>query len=121
MPDPPKLPPVATAPLSVLLPAHNAAVWLDEVLAGWTTYLATLNRDYEILLVDDGSKDDTEERASTAARANPRLVVLRHPIRLGYGACLRTGLTVARISSCSCRSTVGFDDPPPSSPHTNVT
>src|SRR5207302_7231688 len=32
-----------------------------------------------------------------------------------------TGATVARISSCTCRSTVGFDEPPPSSPHTKVT
>ena len=59
MPDVPELPPIALQPLSVVLLARNDAAHLEQVVAAWVTFLNGLNRDYEILLVDDGSTDHT--------------------------------------------------------------
>jgi glycosyltransferase involved in cell wall biosynthesis len=95
MPEPPQRPPIKSAPLSVVLPTHNAAAELAQVVADWTAYLDTLGRDYDILLVDDGSTDDTGRLADELSRSNPRLRVLTHPARQGYGAALRTGLAAA--------------------------
>src|SRR5579883_3303890 len=97
MPELAPLPPSATAPLSVVLPAWNAAGYLKEVLAEWTSYLDDLGRDYEIILVDDGSSDETPALADELAQNNPRLRVHHHTLRQGFGAALRTGLAAARL------------------------
>jgi glycosyltransferase involved in cell wall biosynthesis len=88
----PQLPPIATAPVSVVLPAYNAEPVLDKVLGDWLAYLDGLKRDHEVVLVDDGSTDRTGERAKALAASGPRVRVLRHPARRGVGAALRTGL-----------------------------
>jgi glycosyltransferase involved in cell wall biosynthesis len=96
MHEPPKLPPIATEPLSLLLLAHNEAAHLDAVLASWAAVLDGLGRDYEILLVDDGSSDQTGTLAERLVEKYPHLRVLRHPRPRGFGAALRTGLAQAR-------------------------
>src|SRR5271165_5372196 len=96
MPDPLERSPIAAAPLSVLLPAHNAQAHLGELLQSWIAYLDTLQREYEILLIDDGSTDDTRKIAEDLAGKQPRLQVLRHETHRGFGASLRTGLGAAR-------------------------
>jgi glycosyltransferase involved in cell wall biosynthesis len=90
-----QLPPIATAPISVVLPAYNVESVLEKVLSEWLAYLESLQRDFEILLVDDGSSDRTAERAEAVATAHPRIRVLCHPARRGVGAALRTGLAAA--------------------------
>jgi glycosyltransferase involved in cell wall biosynthesis len=95
MSEPPSRPAIAGAPISVVLPAHNAAAVLRQVLEEWETSLDSLNRDYELLLVDDGSTDGTAEQASELAKTHPRLRLLRQEKRRGYGAALRRGLEAA--------------------------
>src|SRR5262249_26987009 len=53
-------------------------------------------RDYEIVLVDDGSTDQTGALAERLVEKHPRLRVVRHPDPQGFGATLRTGLAQAR-------------------------
>ena len=48
---------------------------------------------FEIIAVDDGSKDKTFERTSAMAKADPRIRVVRHEVNRGYGAAVWTGLT----------------------------
>ncbi|HXG08685.1 MAG TPA: glycosyltransferase [Gemmataceae bacterium] len=95
MPEFPSLPPVATEPVSVVLSAHNEETHLEEVLGRWIGFLNGLGRAYEVLLVDDGSTDRTVERAEQLAARHPRVRLLRHPIRQGEGAALRTGVAAA--------------------------
>ncbi len=106
MPEPPPLPPIATAPLSLVLPARNEEAHLESTLQSWIGYLETLQRDYEILLVDDASTDQTIPLAESVATRSPRLRLLRHATPCGLGAALRSGLAAAQYplflySECS--------------------
>jgi glycosyltransferase involved in cell wall biosynthesis len=105
MPEPPNLPPIATKPLSVLLLAHNEEPHLEAVLASWAAELGRRERDYEILVVDDGGTDRTAELVGAVAARSPQVRLLRHEKRQGTGAALRTGLAAARfpmLLTCTC-------------------
>jgi glycosyltransferase involved in cell wall biosynthesis len=52
--------------------------------------------DYEILVVDDGSRDDSAELVERMAASDPHIRLVRHPRNLGYGSALRTGFLSAR-------------------------
>ncbi len=77
--------------VSVVIPAHNSAAALDRVLPVWASTLANWNRQFELVVVNDGSTDDTatvlQKRASV-----PNLRAFTHETRRGFGACLRTAL-----------------------------
>jgi glycosyltransferase involved in cell wall biosynthesis len=96
MPDLPSLPPVADQSLSVALLAHNDAAHLEAVLSDWITLLNGLDRNYDLLLVDDGSTDGTGELAEALAGRFRRLRVLRRTEPKGQGAALGAALAEAR-------------------------
>lgn len=81
--------------LSVILPAHNEeeaiASTVHEVVDTLTTWL----NDFEVIVVDDGSKDRTGVILDTIAAANPRVRVIHHPLNQGYGAALVSGFEAA--------------------------
>ncbi len=84
--------------LSVILPAFNEARIIAASIAETARALAGL--DYEIIVVDDGSADDTRARAQNAADANPRVRVLAYQPNRGKGYALKQGFansTGARI------------------------
>ena len=70
----------------VLMPAYNEAENLPRVLPA----LAQSAQDCELVVVDDGSGDDTSSIAAAHGAT-----VLRHPFNLGYGAALQTGYKYA--------------------------
>ena len=76
--------------VSVLIPAHNAARFVQQALA---TVAAQDFDDLEIIVVDDGSEDDTA--ALSEAVDDPRVVVLRQPHR-GVGSTRNAALALAR-------------------------
>jgi glycosyltransferase involved in cell wall biosynthesis len=96
MPELPPLPPIATEPLSVVLLARNQAARLDELLARWITFLNGLDREFELILVDDASTDSTGELAEKLAAGYRNFIVMRLEQPEGEGAALRKGLTTAR-------------------------
>ena len=66
--------------VSVLIPARNAAATLDEALA---SIAAQSFEDWEAIVVDDGSTDDTPKLLETWEQRDPRFRVLRNPRQLG--------------------------------------
>lgn len=74
--------------ISVLLPAYNAAVTLPETLE---TLSAQREVDFEIVLVDDGSTDATDQVLREWTVREPRLRVIRQP-HAGIVVALQTGL-----------------------------
>jgi glycosyltransferase involved in cell wall biosynthesis len=89
-------PPIASAALSLVLPLSNVEAVLKDVAARWDALLKSLDRDYEILLVDDGSSDGSAALVDALAKELPRIRVLKHTKPCGIGAALRTGINAAR-------------------------
>jgi glycosyltransferase involved in cell wall biosynthesis len=96
MPEHPELRPIANEPISVVLPTWNEEAALAELVTGWATYLDSLGRDYELLVVDDASTDRTGPLLDALAQQFGRVQPLRHDTHQGLGAALRTGIAAAR-------------------------
>ncbi len=96
MPDLPNLPPVASQPLTVALLAHNDGGHVEELVSAWAAHLDGMEREYQLLLVDDASADGTAARAEGLREKHPRLEVLWHEAPRGVGAALRTALAAAK-------------------------
>jgi glycosyltransferase involved in cell wall biosynthesis len=77
----------STGGVWVVIAAFNEETALAAVIAGLK------GNDYRILVVDDGSTDATAQIAAAAGAA-----VVRHPINLGQGAALQTGIDFALAS-----------------------
>ena len=84
-----------TIALSVVIPAYNEAKRIERTLASATDYLDARGIGYEILVVDDGSPDDTEAVVTawaTAHNAALRVRVLRYEANRGKGHAVRHGI-----------------------------
>jgi glycosyltransferase involved in cell wall biosynthesis len=86
----------AVRELSVVLPAFNEEPNIEPVVRGCVAYLDRRVPDYELLVVNDGSRDRTGEILDGLVRQFPTLRPLHHPQNRGYGAALRTGFDAAR-------------------------
>ena len=83
--------------LSYFFPAHNEAPNLGGLVEEALETLPSLADTFEIVIVDDGSKDDTGRIADELVAAHPDVVrVVHHPTNYGYGAALRSGFRAAR-------------------------
>jgi len=69
--------------ITVVIPAYNEEASVGNVVRG----IRESYPDYEVLVVDDGSSDDTAKAAEAAGAK-----VLSHPYNKGYGAAVKTGL-----------------------------
>jgi glycosyltransferase involved in cell wall biosynthesis len=83
--------------LSYFFPAHNEAENIEPLVAEALDVLPTLARRFEIIAIDDGSRDGTAELADRLAAQHQELVrVVHHATNLGYGAALRSGFGSSR-------------------------
>jgi len=82
--------------LSYFFPAHNEAANLRDLVREALEALPALADRFEIVIVDDGSKDATPAIAEELAVAHPEVRAVHHPVNLGYGAALRTGFAAAQ-------------------------
>jgi len=82
--------------LSFFFPAHNEAENIEGLVAEALEILPTLADEFEIIAVDDGSRDDTPRLADELAAAHPEVRVVHHEVNRGYGAALRSGFRAAR-------------------------
>jgi glycosyltransferase involved in cell wall biosynthesis len=79
------------ARFAVVIPCFNER---DSILQTLTKLRATLRGagPYELIVVDDGSRDGTAERLAEAARDDPTLRLINHRENQGYGASIKTGV-----------------------------
>ncbi len=84
---------VAHPSLSVVLPVHNAEQTLAVRMAQMLEILPDLTNNFEILVINDGSTDHTEEVAYELARVYPQVRVIRHELRRGHRGVVETGLS----------------------------
>ena len=85
------------AGISLVLPAYNEAAVIARAVAEAEAALAPHFTRYEILVVDDGSSDDTANEVRGVLADAPHARLLRHAGNRGYGAALRTGFEAARF------------------------
>lgn len=85
--------------LSVIIPAYNEEARLGGTLREVFDYLGTQPYSWEVLVVDDGSRDRTvaiAEEIAASPEARGRLRVVRNPQNLGKGGTIKHGMREAR-------------------------
>jgi glycosyltransferase involved in cell wall biosynthesis len=84
--------------VSIVTPAYNEAVILEKNLVILCNYMASLETqyDWELIIVNDGSKDNTGELAEAFARRHSHIKVVHHVTNFGMGQALRSGFDAAR-------------------------
>ena len=79
--------PIHTAQIAAILPAYKEAERIGKLLS----VLREVSPLQEIIVVDDGSQDETAKQISQAARLDGRILMLRHEHNLGKGAAMFNG------------------------------
>lgn len=81
--------------LSVILPAYNEENNIKLAIEEISGFLGKTGLPFELIVVNDGSKDRTSQILVELARQQKNLVVINHNQNLGYGAALRSGFKMA--------------------------
>lgn len=81
--------------LSVFFPAYNDAGSIGKLVGDAISILPRLTDDYEVIVINDGSTDDTGEVLNGLVKKHERLRVITHATNRGYGAALKTGFNTA--------------------------
>ncbi len=87
--------PPAPEMLSLIVPAYNEVGRIEATLSEALAYLRAGGRPFEILVVDDGSTDDTARLVARIAADEPRLRCVSLPRNRGKGCAVRTGMLAA--------------------------
>jgi len=83
--------------LSVFLPSHNEEGNVERVVRGFLKELPNFADDYEVIVVNDGSRDRTREIAERLAAEDPHVQVVNHEVNRGYGGAVISGIRAARM------------------------
>lgn len=78
--------------LTVLIPAYNEGPRITQAIRSTAEYLRRQPYAWEILVVNDGSRDDTAQRAAAERGQCPQLRIVSHAANQGKGAAVRTGI-----------------------------
>jgi glycosyltransferase involved in cell wall biosynthesis len=82
--------------LSVFFPAYNDAGTIASLVISAVQVAGTLTSDFEVIVINDGSKDETPRILDELARVYPdRVRIVHHPVNRGYGGALRSGFATA--------------------------
>lgn len=81
--------------ISVVVPCYNCATYIGEHVAQLCAFLAPLGA-YEVVVVNDGSTDDTLAVLQASAAANPHVRVLSYTPNKGKGSAIKVGMLKAK-------------------------
>jgi glycosyltransferase involved in cell wall biosynthesis len=85
----------APSSLSIFFPAYNDSGTIASLVITALQSAPKLTRDYEVIVVNDGSSDSTARILNELARVYPQLRIVTHDVNRGYGGALRTGFATA--------------------------
>jgi dolichol-phosphate mannosyltransferase len=85
--------------LTIVIPALNEQEKIAETIEGVLPLARDLLDDFELILVDDGSTDDTGSIMDRFAAEDPRIVVIHQPQRQGVGAAFELSLARAKFGA----------------------
>ena len=77
--------------VSVIIPAYDEGETIPELLDEVVRVMADLELDYELIVVDDGSSDDTLGVVGNLAKRNPKVRVVRNDPNMGKGYAIKKG------------------------------
>lgn len=83
--------------LSIFFPSLNDARSLPTLIKQADKTARNLSTRYEILIIDDGSTDNTRHITSSLHKRFPHLRIITHPTNKGYGAALKSGFKHAKF------------------------
>ncbi len=87
---------IAAISISAILPAHNEEAAIAGTVTSVLETLADWMSDFEVIVVNDGSRDRTGSILDELAARNPHLRVIHHTVNQGYGAALVSGFEASR-------------------------
>src|ERR1700687_3145600 len=82
--------------ISAVVPAFNEEANLEQSVGRMAAALKDQARAFEVIVVDDGSRDGTAAVLERLKAIHPSVRGVRHPVNRGFGAALRSGFAVAR-------------------------
>jgi glycosyltransferase involved in cell wall biosynthesis len=83
--------------LSVVLPCFNEEANVLQAVRQAIAAARLVSPRYEVIVVDDGSSDETAELAGRLAATDPHVRLVVHPENCGYGTALRSGIDATRM------------------------
>jgi dolichyl-phosphate beta-glucosyltransferase len=81
--------------VSVVVPAYNEVERIAQTIACIVEHFAVSDAGWELIVIDDGSRDGTGDRVQALSESIPQLRLLRHRTNRGKGAAVRTGVLAA--------------------------
>lgn len=88
----------AESSLSVFLPFYNEEDVIETVLEDTYLFLQSLNYEFELIIVNDGSNDNTKSLADELAKRHDEVRAVHHEENKGYGRALATGFKESKNS-----------------------
>lgn len=82
--------------LTLIIPAYNEEESLRKCVLETHAFLSAAMKDFELIIVDDGSTDNTWDIARELSRTLKNVTAERHKTNMGIGAAIRTGIEASR-------------------------
>lgn len=83
--------------ISAFFPAHNEEANVESLTRKLVKVLSENCTEFEVIIVNDGSKDKTKEVSEKLAAEDKRVKVINHEVNRGYGGAVKSGLYAAKL------------------------
>jgi glycosyltransferase involved in cell wall biosynthesis len=93
---------MAAFSVSVIIPAYNEEAIIKNAVKNALNILRTAQADFEIIVVNDGSKDRTKEMLDENFATEEHILIKHKPFNEGFGSAIRTGVQLAKKQFIFC-------------------